>query len=84
MVQTAGYPFGVLVWDTSADIEETTKFVIACDELDWAIEMAECICSHGEQWAVIDLATMGIAARGENQSRGRPWHPAGGSVPDTH
>ena len=49
--------------ETSADIDEASSFIANCDDLDWAVEMAERICSDGE-WAVVDLITMGLAARG--------------------
>lgn len=75
---SAGHRFGVIVSETSADIKEASSFIATCDDLDWANEMAERICSDGEQWAVVDLITMGLAARGTHDPGSWLWHPAVG------
>ncbi len=76
MVHAAGHRFGTIVWETHAGMDEAIQFVATCDDLDWAIQLAESVCSSGEQWAVVDLETMGVAARGEHEDDARSRHPA--------
>ncbi len=78
MDDAAGRRFGAIVWNSSAARDDAIQFVAACDGLDWAIQMAQTVCSSGEQWAVVDLMTMGIAARGGPEHQAPSRHPSSG------
>jgi hypothetical protein len=59
--------FGAILWQAAADIDNAIKLVQAFDDPDDAVHLLTTSCAEGEQWAVVDLRTMGVVAAGSGQ-----------------
>jgi len=61
-------PFGAICWTPLLGLDEAITMVRGLDDRDEAISLASSRCGSGECWAVVDLASMRVVARG-NSSR---------------
>jgi hypothetical protein len=57
-------PYGGILWDDTAELDDSISFVRTFDSPDDAVRQLVPRCRLGERWAVIDLNTLGIVATG--------------------
>jgi hypothetical protein len=56
--------YGAILWRASVDMDEAIRIVKRFDDPQAAIRLLADRCAAGEQWAVVDLSTMGVVATG--------------------
>ena len=65
VIRETAHPYGAIRWDDMAEGHDCITAVQAFDDLDDALGFAT--SSHdGEFWAVVDLRTMSVIARGSS------------------
>jgi hypothetical protein len=64
-------PFGGIVWDDAADLEDSISFVRRFDDPNEAISQVIPRCGRGQRWAIVDLSTFGVVAAGGASSAPR-------------
>jgi hypothetical protein len=56
--------YGAILWQASADIDDAIRLVKTFDDPDTAAFLLATNCAEDEQWAMVDLRTMGVIAAG--------------------
>jgi hypothetical protein len=67
-----GRRYGAILWEASADLDHAIRTVKTFDNPDDAIRLVAPTCEDGERWAVVDLQTMDVVAKGTRPIRQLP------------
>jgi hypothetical protein len=64
----AGLRYGAILWDAVADIDAAIRVVKRFDNPQEAVRLVAPCCAVGQKWAVVDLISMRVVAKGSSQS----------------